>query len=284
MIRIAARFLLCLFAISTVVYGDAATTFYGTTAGHAFYTRPNEGGGSSGVSVRYDAQYFIVNNNSSCVINSTQEGGFDGMIFLYHNSFNPLSPSANLVASDDDGPDFGVGTSRINPISLIAGNTYVLVTTGFYASTSGTYSNQVSCADPATRVLVGYGIFGSNLPEDYDGRRAQLYGGRFEVSVVGFDFVGTPFVGKTAPLASNDSAVFYFFQPANFELLVKVANGCSLNSRYWVFYAATTNVDFTLTVTDTFVAPPFNTRTYHNPLGTQLATSVADTNAFGNCI
>ena len=284
MIRTAARQFLCAFVLSAVAYGDAATTFYGTTAQHPFFFRANEGGGVSGVSVRYEAQDFIVNASTTCVITSTQEGGYDGMIFLYEFGFNPANSAANLLAADDDGPDFGVGTSRINPVSLVAGRHYVLVTTGYFSGTSGTFSNQVSCSDPTTRVLVGYGIFGSNLPEDYDGRRAQLLGGRFEVSVVGFDFVGTPFVGRTAPLASNDSAVFYFFQPANFELLVKVVNGCGLNSRYWVYYAATTNVDFTLTVTDTFVAPPFNTRTYHNTIGTQQATSVADTNAFGNCI
>jgi hypothetical protein len=33
-------------------------------------------------------------------------------------------------------------------------------------------------------------------------------------------------------------------------MLVKVINGCSLNSRFWVFYAATTNVGLTVFVTD----------------------------------
>ena len=58
-------------------------------------------------------------------------------------------------------------------------------------------------------------------------------------------------------------------------------NGCGLNARFWVFYAATTNVDFYLFVDDTFdFAPGIY---YHNPLGTQLATSVADTDAFATC-
>jgi hypothetical protein len=33
-------------------------------------------------------------------------------------------------------------------------------------------------------------------------------------------------------------------------MLVKVINGCSLNNQFWVFYAATTNVGLTVTVTD----------------------------------
>ena len=111
-----------------------------------------------------------------------------------------------------------------------------------------------------------------SLDTDYDGRSAQLLGGRFEVSVVGNNYALDPFVGRTVPLASNDSALFWFFQPANFELLVKIVDGCSLNNRFWVFYAATTNVEFTLTVVDTFADPGANTRTYHNPLGTNDAT------------
>ena len=63
----------------------------------------------------------------------------------------------------------------------------------------------------------------------------------------------------------------------------RIVDGCSLNNRYWVFYAATTNVDFTLTVVDTFANPPSNTKTYHNPLGTNEATAITDSNAFNTC-
>ncbi len=56
-------------------------------------------------------------------------------------------------------------------------------------------------------------------------------------------------------MASNDSAIFYFFQPANFELLVKIVDGCGSNNRFWVFYAATTNVEFTLRVSRTPSSP-----------------------------
>lgn len=281
--RIAFRILLCSVAVTSVAYADAATTFYGTTAGQPYFDRPADFDNLSGVVTRYQVQPFVVNGNASCIIQSIQEADFDGMIFLYRNSFNPANPLANLVALDDDGPDYGEGTSRINSRSFLFNDDYFLVTAGFYAAGSGTFSNQVSCAEPATRVLVGYGIFGTNQGSDYDGRRAQLLGGRFEVSVTGFNFASTPFIGRTVPLASNDSAVFYFFQPANFELLVKMVNGCGLNDRYWVYYAATTNVDFTLTVVDTFFDPPF-VKTYHNPLGTQQRTSVADSNAFANCL
>ena len=48
-----------------------------------------------------------------------------------------------------------------------------------------------------------------------------------------------------------DSGYFSFFNAANIELVVKVLNGCSVNQHYWVFAAGLTNVEVTLTVTDT---------------------------------
>ena len=63
------------------------------------------------------------------------------------------------------------------------------------------------------------------------------------------------------------------------QLLFKVLDGCSINDRYWVFFAATTDVQFTATVTDTQSGAQ---RTYTNPQG-QAADAVTDTAAFASC-
>ena len=34
-------------------------------------------------------------------------------------------------------------------------------------------------------------------------------------------------------------------------MLIKIIDGCSITQHFWVFYAATTNVGFTVTVIDT---------------------------------
>ncbi|HEV3459185.1 MAG TPA: trypsin-like peptidase domain-containing protein [Thermoanaerobaculia bacterium] len=60
--------------------------------------------------------------------------------------------------------------------------------------------------------------------------------------------------GNAIPLSSlglNEGGMFWFFAANNPEMLVKIIDGCGLNSHFWVFYAATTNVGFTLSVTDT---------------------------------
>lgn len=279
MIRIASRLFLCAFVLSAVAYGEAATTFYGSNQGQPTFNRPSGLATLSGNIVRYSVQPFFPNVDAQCFIESIQEGpDFDGVILLYRNGFNPASPLSNLIAISDDGPDFDIGESHIDARPLLFSDNYYLVTAGYNNLDIGTFSNMVACESPATRVVVGDGAFGTG---NYDGRVAELLGGRFKVWVTGNDFALNPFVGKTAPLASTDSAIFYFFQPANFELLVKIVNGCGLNNRFWVFYAATTNVDFYLYVDDTFDSAPGIY--YHNPLGTQFATSVADSDAFATC-
>lgn len=70
--------------------------------------------------------------------------------------------------------------------------------------------------------------------------------------------------------------LFWFFSADNPEVLVKVLNGCPVNSRYWVFYSAGTNLGFTLKVTDTKTGATFLSS---NP-DLKLAPPVANTSAF----
>ncbi|MCP3957063.1 MAG: hypothetical protein GY719_04360 [bacterium] len=81
------------------------------------------------------------------------------------------------------------------------------------------------------------------------------------------------------PFGSSDSGLFWFFTPGNWELLVKVLDGCSINDRFWVFAAATTDVEYTLRVTDIETG---RVQEYFNPLG-RSAAAITDTEAFATC-
>jgi len=106
-----------------------------------------------------------------------------------------------------------------------------------------------------------------------------LRGGRFRVEVTWRDFAARTGAGTVASCATDGSGLFWFFDPANWELLVKVLDGCALNGHYWVFLAGTTTVEYTLTVTDTLTGMAAE---YHNPLGT-TALGVNDTQALAVC-
>ena len=98
--------------------------------------------------------------------------------------------------------------------------------------------------------------------------------GRFRVVVSWKDFSGRTGVGRTLEL-TNDTGAFWFFAASNLELTVKVLDGRAVNGRFWVFYGALTNVEFTLEVTDTATGLH---RVYRNPSG--RFASAADTEAF----
>ena len=103
-----------------------------------------------------------------------------------------------------------------------------------------------------------------------------LLGGRFRVSIEWGDFEGGFGTGRVVPFGSSDSGMFWFFSPENWEVLIKLLDGCSINDRHWVFAAATTNVAYTITVEDTVTGA---VKEYENPLG-KAADAVTDTDAF----
>lgn len=106
----------------------------------------------------------------------------------------------------------------------------------------------------------------------------RLQDERFEVRAEWTDFESDSGNGRPvpAPAGVEDSTLFSFFDPDNWELMVKILDGCDLNDHYWVFSAAATTVEYTITVTDTQTGEEW---TYQNPLGVQSA-AVTDTSAF----
>ena len=117
------------------------------------------------------------------------------------------------------------------------------------------------------------GLSFDRCPED----RLCLRDGRFEVHL---EWRTDDRSGTAQRVAStNDSGLFSFFDPDNWEAMVKVLDGCSVNGHFWVFAATATSLGYTLTVEDTSTGA---VRTYTNPLGAS-ASAITDTEAFSGC-
>ncbi len=123
---------------------------------------------------------------------------------------------------------------------------------------------------PAPVDIVNPNCFGTGLCLNND---------RFRVEVSASEG-STQTNGMPEPI-DDLSGLFFFPQLGNdnFELLINVLNGCRFNNHFWVFAAATTDVEYRLTVTDTISG---QSRVYDNPLG-QPADAVTDTAAFATC-
>jgi hypothetical protein len=112
-----------------------------------------------------------------------------------------------------------------------------------------------------------------------DAHTLCLHGDRFAVTVGWRAPQGGSGPGSLVPASTDDSGLFWFFSPSNWELLVKVLDGCPVNGRYWVFAAATTNVEYTLRVVDTQSGLTWTTT---NPQGL-ASPAITDTTAFATC-
>jgi acetyl esterase/lipase len=84
---------------------------------------------------------------------------------------------------------------------------------------------------------------------------------------------------RVVPFGSPDSGLFSFFGTDNWELLVKVLDGCAANGHYWVYSAATTDVRYVLTVTDVRTG---QSARYENQAG-KPAPAVTDAEAIAAC-
>ena len=108
-----------------------------------------------------------------------------------------------------------------------------------------------------------------------DAHTLCLNGRQFSVRVAwSVPSQGRSGVGVAVPLGA-DTGYFWFFDDANVELVVKVLDARAINGNTWVFYGALTDVEYTITVTDTDTRA---IRSYSNPSG--ALHSVADTAAF----
>lgn len=103
---------------------------------------------------------------------------------------------------------------------------------------------------------------------------------RFQVSV-DYAHSGTTGHGQASlgTLGIAHGGSFWFFGQDNPEILIKVLNGCGVNNKFWVFFAATTSVGFDIHVLDT---KTMTTQSYSNG-DNHAATTITDTAAFATC-
>ncbi len=172
-------------------------------------------------------------------------------LYFTETENGPGGVQFNLQPTLCPGDNESVGTSAVNN-----GYSVAVILTQTVTTTGCISTNQILCID--------------NQPGDH----------RFRVTVT---YATTQAGGKSgsgqaiglSSLGVNQGGLFWFFDPTNPELLIKVLNGCPINQHFWVYYSAGTNVGLHVTVTDTTTG---HTVTYTNPDLT-AAPPVQDTNA-----
>ena len=169
------------------------------------------------------------------------------------------------------------GTTLLGSVSL-SGSTAVLstssLTVGSHSITAAYQGDAHFGGSVSSAVNQQVGSLGGCSSSDPTLLCVQ--GARFRVQVAWKNQFASGATGVgTAVAVTPDSGYFWFFSASNVELIVKVLDGRQINGSFWFLYGALSNVEYTITVTDTVKGVQ---KTYHNPPGT--LASVADTTAF----
>ncbi len=231
---------------------DERFLYYGTTVGGPQFNRPSTTSPfpPTGVIVSYHAQIFQVNQQTTCFVDSIQNGLFDGFLHIYQGSFSPVNSQQNVIRANDDS-DLGVGSSRTTTFTALANTQYTVVTSAFSAGTNGDFQNTVNCdsAGLPNPLIISHG----DCIGVQNNTQACVSNSRFRISAS----FATPPSGQPTGQAqvvqygTGDSALFSFFGPQNIELLVKVLNFCAFSDNaYRVFAAGVTTAGVTVTVSD----------------------------------
>ena len=187
---------------------------------------------------------------------------------------NNPAPGQSVQFTDTSNPtpiswawNFGDPASGGDNTSTLQNPTHIFATAGTYTVTLTT--PDAGAVSHAVTVSAGTGACQSGAGF------LCLGNGRFQVNANWTKPDGTSGAATAVPLTA-DSGYFWFFDPTNTEMVVKVLNGCAINNAYWVFAAGLTNVQVNWQVLDTQTGVSF---TEVNPQGTAFAP-VQATNAF----
>ena len=151
--------------------------------------------------------------------------------------------------------------------------THAWSTPGFYDVTLTVGDG--SSSDSATRVVLVEAAAPAGSCR-FDEETICLRDSRFEVKANWWSADGESGPGRVVYAGTNDSGLFRFFDPLNWEILIKVLDGCGINGRIWVLGAATTDLGYRILVTDTVTG---ESRSYVNEPG-RPAPAIVDTEAF----
>jgi photosystem II stability/assembly factor-like uncharacterized protein len=223
--------------------------------------------------------WFFASSNVEFVIKVVDGTPVNGHFWVFYGALSDVQYSITVT-------DTRTGRSKtyFNPQDTLAS---VADTSAFPASTA---PNQIdvlavpAAAAAARAALAAPPIESAAKPQlaascTADATTLCLSSDRFKIQVAWQALhLGTSGNGQAVPLTS-DTGYFWFFKSSNVELIVKVVDGTPVNGQFWVFYGALSNVQYTITVTDTVTGAIVS---YANP--SDHLASRADTSAFGQLL
>ncbi len=227
-----------------------------TVSGSLVASDCTEPGPNGSVGSFFDDFYRFSATGGQQIAVSLASANFDTYLIIEDENGNP-------VIQDDDS---GGGTNSQVSFTAPTTGTYFAVASSHAVNQVGTYSLTLGCsaAAPSTCTPTSTTL-------------CLGAGNRFQVTAR----YSTPQQAGAAQVVklTDDTGYLWFFSASNVETVLKVLDGCSLNSHYWFFAGGLTNVFTQITVTDTSTG---FIRLYTNPQN-EAFQPIQDTSSLPNC-
>jgi ELWxxDGT repeat protein len=207
--------------------------------------------------------WFFDQANVEVVIKALDAQAVNGHVWVFYGALSNVEYTLTVT-------DVQTGLTRryFNPAGRFAS---VADTQGF--GPLGAYSTTLIASAGPTVTSTEIHRDAAKAPCVESSTRLCLNGGRFAVEAA-WKIPGQSGTAKAVRL-TGDTGYLWFFDAANVEVVLKVLDGRPVNGKFWVFAGALSDVEYTITVTDTATG---QVKTYANPKG-RLA-SFGDTGAF----
>ena len=147
------------------------------------------------------------------------------------------------------------------------------------AAPASVYSLAIDPHGEFLHAAAATGVFDYQLASStclVDAHTLCLNSGRFLATASFQTTPSGPSAPATAVPLTGDTGYFWFFDPANIELVTKVLDGCAVSGNFWFFAGGLTDVGVEIDVTDTLTG---RAKSYSNSVGTAFQP-IQDSSAF----
>jgi ELWxxDGT repeat protein len=240
----------------------------------AWRTADGAAGRGTAVLLTADTGYFwfFSPTNVEAVVKVLDGTGVNGHVWVFYGALSNVEYSLTVTDTQT-----GLTRRYFNPQGQFAsaGDVYGFGPRGA-SGANPLPPITTAVASPLALIAEQHGK-AATVPCHANAQTLCLNGNRFAVTVAWKDFQGHTGNGTAVPLSggAGTTGTFWFFNASNVELVVKALDGRPVNNHFWLFYGALSNVEYTLTVTDTQTG---TIKKYSNPSG--RFASVGDTQAF----
>ena len=235
----------------------------------------NEGEFGTATSVPIDVSdesgmfWFFNSSNIELVVKTLDGQGINGHYWVF---FGALSNVEYWVTVRDT--EGGGRRTYHNPPAENCGqsDTKAFVAAGASSASAGGRELPDPGFELAPVSLASVALPGVDLAQEAEGScepgetRLCLREGRFSVEV---ELVDPGDMQRKAgkvvdSVGTDETGFFWFFTPTNVELATKLLDGRGLNGKYWFFYGGLSDVEYTITLTDTVTG---ESQRYRNEAG-----------------